>query len=162
MAIARAILQGLRGMRDGYVSARQARLEQVGHRKGAKAASVARRALVVALVAGGVILFAAPQLIRVQGLQPPIRLSARKGVLTPFVLQVKNDSDRYLTGVKITCKNLRRGDDASFDIDHLNPRAVVELGGLEWNWAVGAGDSYTVSCEGYLPIVFNASQLGLK
>lgn len=114
------------------------------------------------LFIGVLVLVLAPQVVRVPFLQPPISATARAGYLSPFVLQLRNDSDRLLTDVHIICSNWRRNQSQQITIGTLAPRAVTELGALEWDWPLGGGDTITISAGGYGPIIFTAGQLGLE
>lgn len=107
-------------------------------------------------------LVVAPELLRVPGVQTPVHLTVRQGVLTPNVLRVQSLSRDALKNVVVTARRPSTGDQESRRFVSVNPGQLVELGGLEWNWIIVDGDSVTIDADGFLPVVFTSSQLFAK
>jgi heme/copper-type cytochrome/quinol oxidase subunit 2 len=111
--------------------------------------------LIVLLIGAGVVVaFVAPQVFRVRGVQAPVNVTIREGMLSAYVIQVQNLSRDHLAEVVVTASREMRSQSQSGRIPSMAPGAVVELGALEWNWQYQPGDTITVTASGYLPIVF--------
>lgn len=125
-------------------------------------AGVAAVFLLSAGVAVGLTLVVAPELLRVPGVQTPVNLTVRQGVLTPNVLRIQSLSRDPLKNVVVTARRPSTGDQESRRFASVSPGQLVELGGLEWNWIIVDGDSVTVDADGFVPVVFTSSQLFAK
>lgn len=123
-------------------------------RKGTRVRGVLAALIVLVIVCGAVVAFAAPQLFRIRGVQAPVNVTVRHGVLSPYVIRVQNLSRDHLAEVIVTASREMRTPSQSGRIPSIAPGAVVELGALEWNWQYQPGDTITVTASGYLPIVF--------
>lgn len=157
--------RGFKGMKSGYVSGQRERLneETEAAKRPRSKTSLAARILGVLLLVGvvaGVIAYKAPQLFRVRGVQTPVTVTLRPGVLSANVVQVQNLSHDHLANVVVTASRPGTSQSEARRLGTLAPGKVIELGGLEWNWVVRNGDSISVKADGYLPVVFSSDQLG--
>jgi hypothetical protein len=120
-------------------------------------------AVVAIVLLGGVVVglvaLAAPQVLRVRGVQTPVNVTIREGFLTANVLRVQNLSQSHLPNVVVSANRPSTGENDARRIESLAPGEVFELGGLEWNWVVHDGDTVTVKADGYLPMVFTSNQM---
>lgn len=159
-----AIQRGAAGMREGYSEAHRDRVreEQAKKKTGSKTGIVGVLVTLVLLggVAVGIIAVAAPQVLRVRGVQTPVNVTLREGFLTANVLRIQNLSQNYLPNVVVSASRPSTGAHEARRIESLAPGQVFELGGLEWNWVVHNGDTVTVKADGFLPIVFTSDQMG--
>lgn len=110
--------------------------------------------VVLAVVAAGTLALLAPQVFRVRGVQAPVNVTIREGLLSPYVVQVQNLSRDHLAEVVVTASRGLGGPSQSGRLPSMAPGQVVELGALEWNWQYQPGDTITVAASGYVPIVF--------
>jgi hypothetical protein len=96
-------------------------------------------------------------------LQTPVSVSIR-GSYVGFgnVVQVRNNSDKMLTGVVVTGRNHGQNASASYRVGNIRPGEVRDVGWREWNWKVDADETVTVSADGFLPIIFSSAQLGIR
>lgn len=158
-----AVKRGTAGMRSGYSEARTDRLREAAPKaKQASRFGVAGIALTLLLLGGlavGAVAIAAPHVFRVRGVQAPVNVTIRAGVLTPNVLRVQNLGQTYLPNVVVSASRPSTGQREARRIESIAPGQVIELGGLEWNWIVRNGDVVEVRADGYLPVVFTSGQM---
>lgn len=159
-----AFLRGAAGMKAGYLEVRRERLKEERANKKPKSAVRTLGYLFVLLLACGVaaivyVVVAAPQVLRVRGVQAPVNVTLRDGFLTANVVQVQNLSREHLPNVVVTASRPSTRKAEARRIGTLAPGQLVELGGLEWNWVIHDGDTVTVKADGYLPIVFSSDQM---
>jgi hypothetical protein len=117
--------------------------------------------VIIALVMAAVIFFK-PEVFRT-----PVQVPASVTVRTSFVglgnvVQIRSFSTHTMNGVVVTGRNSAKNQTARHWVGSIRPNEVVEVGWQEWNWTVAAGETITVSADGYLPIVFSSEQLGIR
>ncbi|MFH1730176.1 MAG: hypothetical protein ABIF82_00815 [Planctomycetota bacterium] len=116
----------------------------------------------VALVVAAVWLIA-PQIFRIQGIQTPVSMKVRDSVVGKGkVVQVRNESEKPLDAVVVTALDPKSNAQARYKIDRLEPEETKDIGWVEWEWKVAAGQRMTVDAKGYAPIVFTSGQLGIE
>lgn len=119
--------------------------------------------MILALVGVGTVVFLKPELFRIHGIQVPVIVTIRPSVVgVGKVLQVTNTSDKIISSVIISAKNSTADQSASYELASLQPGQVQDLGWMEWQWKLKPGDIITVKANGFLPIVFNTKQLGMR
>ncbi|MCI0366701.1 MAG: hypothetical protein L0219_22790 [Phycisphaerales bacterium] len=152
------IRRGWWGMRQGYKQGHAARLEDERVRPPRRLTWAATVAL-LAILAVGILIYAAPQVFRLRGIQTPVNVTLRSGVLTANVVRVQNLSRDHIANVVVTARRPNSSQAESRRLGTLAPGQVMELGGLEWDWVVRAGDTVTVNADGFLPVVFSSDQM---
>jgi hypothetical protein len=109
-----------------------------------------------------VLLFLKPETFRT-GVQVPVSVTVRGSVVgIGNVVQVRNTSDKTLTGVVVAGRNPGVNQSATYKINSLGPGQVAEVGWMEWSWRVAPDETITVVADNYLPIVFSSEQLGIR
>jgi len=151
------LLLVLGGAAVAVLALRRRKVLAPGEQSAATPAPVAKRG--VGCLGGTVLILIAlllvvalffPQIIRARGVQAPVAISVREGVLTATVLQVQNVSHDYLPNVTVYV--MRSGQQGGYvGLGTLAPGQMRELGGLEWNWTLKNDDLITVTAEGFLP-----------
>lgn len=157
--------RGIAGAWSGYLEARADRIREENARPRSSSTfrsigciiGVLLLGFTVAIIALAIV---APQVFRVRGVQTPVTVTLRSGVLTANVVRVQNLSQEYLANVVVSANRPRTRQAEARRLGTLAPGQLFELGGLEWNWVVSSGDTVTVKADGYLPIVFSSDQLG--
>lgn len=113
------------------------------------------------LILGAVILFR-PETFRTRA-QVPVSVTVRESLVgIRNVVQIRNTSDKTLTGVVVTGRNSAKNQTATYKIASIRPGELAEVGWMEWSWTVAPGETITVSADGFLPIVFSSEQLGIR
>jgi hypothetical protein len=119
--------------------------------------------VIIAIVVIGFValLFFKPEIFRT-GVQAPVSVSLRDSLVgIGNVVQVRNTSDKTLTGVVVTGRNPGKNQSTTYKIGNLGPGQLAEVGWMEWSWTVARGETITVTANNYLPIVFSSEQLGV-
>lgn len=158
-----AIKRGVAGMRKGYSEAHVERVREEQSKKKPSGKSEILGVLVRLIILIGVVVIVvavvAPQVFRVRGVQTPVNVTLREGILTANVLRIQNLSRDHLPNVNVTALRPSTGEREAKWIESLAPGQIIELGGLQWNWVVRNGDTVTVDADGFLPMVFTSDQM---
>jgi hypothetical protein len=134
-------------------------LNTTKQRKGQGKGGVIIAILVIGFVA---LLIFKPEIFRT-GAQVPVSVTLRDSLVgIRNVVQVRNTSNKTLTGVVVTGWNPGMNQSATYRIGNLGPGKLAEVGWMEWSWTVARGEKITVSANDYLSIVFSSEQLGVR
>lgn len=110
----------------------------------------------------GAVIFFKPETLRTP-FQVPVSVTVRESLVgIGNVVQIRNTSNKTLTGVVVTGRNSAKNQTATYNIGSIRAGEVAEVGWMEWNWTLAPGETITVSADGFLPIVFSSEQLGIR
>jgi len=119
--------------------------------------------IVLAAIAFGCFWWFSAQSVRVPVVQVPVAARVEPSFLFGNVLRLMNNSNKALTGVRVSARNPGSNANLSVNVGQIQPGEIKEIGTLDWGWVVEKGETVTVSADGFpLPIVFSAEQLGVK
>jgi hypothetical protein len=118
--------------------------------------------LFIVIIVVLLVVFFRPQSFRTPA-QVPASVTIRGSLVgIGNVVQVRNTSEKSLTGVVVTGRNSASNQTVTYRIGSIEPGKTVEVGWREWNWIVVPGETITISADGYLSIVFSSEQLGIR
>jgi hypothetical protein len=81
----------------------------------------------------------------------PVRTSVRNSYIgAGRVLQITNSSQRTILHLVVRIE-APDGSSVARRMDKRDPREMVELGWMEWNWSAEPGETVSVSASGFLP-----------